>query len=68
MCTLILGEGTFEGLLGVIAHEMGHSWFQHVLNNSKSSWMDSFIIEDLALNEISDKKSENPFLYKTTLW
>jgi Zn-dependent protease with chaperone function len=33
VCTLILGEGTFEGLLGVIAHEMGHSWFQHVLTN-----------------------------------
>ncbi len=27
MCTLILGEGTFEGLLGVTGHEMAHSWF-----------------------------------------
>jgi hypothetical protein len=67
MCTLILGEGTFEGLLGVIAHEMGHSWFQHVLatNESKNSWMDegfTSFIEDLALNELSDKKVENPFL------
>ncbi|HWR94069.1 MAG TPA: M1 family metallopeptidase, partial [Flavobacterium sp.] len=25
MCTLILGEGTFDGLLGVTAHEMAHS-------------------------------------------
>ena len=72
MCTLILGEGTFDGLLGVITHEMGHSWFQHVLatNESKHSWMDegfTSFIEDLALNELSDKKVENPFLgsYKT---
>ena len=72
MCTLILGEGTFEGLVGVIAHEMGHSWFQHVLatNESKHPWMDegfTTFIEDLGMNEISDKKVENPFegSYKT---
>src|SRR5690606_37700767 len=42
MCTLILGEGTYEGLLGVTAHELGHSWFQHVIgtNESKYGWMD----------------------------
>ncbi len=66
MCTLILGEGTFEGLVGVIAHEMGHSWFQHVLatNESKHSWMDegfTSFIEDLGVNELADKKSANPF-------
>ena len=72
MCTLILGEGTFDGLVGVIAHEMGHSWFQHVLatNESKHPWMDegfTTFIEDLGMNEISDKKVENPFegTYKT---
>ena len=72
MCTLILGEGKFEGLLGVATHELGHSWFQHVLasNESKHSWMDegfTSYIEDLALNEIADKKVENPFegSYKT---
>jgi Peptidase family M1 domain len=66
MCTLILGEGTFKGLLGVTTHEMGHSWFQHVLasNESKHSWMDegfTSYIEDLATNEFADKKEENPF-------
>ena len=66
MCTLILGEGTFEGLVGVTAHEMGHSWFQQVLgsNESKHGWMDegfTSFIEDFALNEITDKKVENPF-------
>ena len=66
-CTLILGEGTFDGLVGVIAHEMGHSWFQHILatNESKHSWMDegfTSFIEDLGINEMADKKAENPFL------
>jgi hypothetical protein len=66
MCTLILGEGSMEGLLGVATHELGHSWFQHILasNESKHSWMDegfTSFIEDLALNEISENKIENPF-------
>jgi hypothetical protein len=67
MCTLILGEGTYDGLVGVIAHEMGHSWFQHVLasNESKHGWMDegfTTFIEDTALYELSDKKGENPLV------
>ena len=66
MCTLILGEGKLEGLVGVIAHEMGHSWFQHVLasNESKHPWMDegfTSFIEDLGLNELAETKTENPF-------
>jgi hypothetical protein len=66
MCTLILGEGKFEGLVGVATHELGHSWFQHILasNESKHSWMDegfTSYIEDLAINEIAANKKENPF-------
>ena len=65
MCTLILGEGTFDGLLGVTAHEMAHSWFQHVLasNESKHSWMDEGFtswLENYGLNEIAERKSDNP--------
>lgn len=65
MCTLILGEGTAEGLVGVTAHEMAHSWFQHILasNESKNSWMDEGFatwLENYGLNEIADKKVENP--------
>ena len=65
MCTLILGEGTLDGLVGVIAHEMGHSWFQHILasNESKNPWMDegfTSFIEDLGLNELAATKSANP--------
>ena len=42
MCTLIMGEGTYEGLIGVTAHEMGHTWFQFLLatNELKHYWMD----------------------------
>ena len=66
MCTLILGEGKYDGLLGVIAHEMAHSWFQHVLatNESKHGWMDegfTTYLEEMGLNEIADKKLDNPF-------
>lgn len=47
MCTLILGEGTFDGLFGVTAHEMGHSWFQFILasNETRHSWMDEGFTE-----------------------
>lgn len=67
MCTLVLGEGTLQGLVNsVISHEMAHSWFQHVLasNESKHPWMDeggASFLEDLGVNEIAEKKSENPF-------
>ena len=67
MCTLVLGEGTLHGLVNsVISHEMAHSWFQHVLasNESKHPWMDeggASFLEDLGVNEIAEKKTENPF-------
>ena len=43
MCTMILGEAkTLEGLLGLMVHEGGHSWFQQILatNESMLPWMD----------------------------
>lgn len=66
MCTLMLGNGTLEGILGTATHELGHSWFQHILasNESKHPWMDegfTTYIEDLALNELAEKKEKNPF-------
>lgn len=66
MCTLMLGNGTAEGILGTATHELGHSWFQHILasNESKHPWMDegfTSYVEDLALNEIANTKVENPF-------
>ena len=68
MCTLMLGNGTLEGILGTATHELGHSWFQHILasNESKHPWMDegfTTYIEDSALNELKgDKKEANPFV------
>ena len=65
MCTLIVGNGDFEGLQGVMAHEMGHSWFQHVLasNESKYGWLDegfTSFIEDLVMNKLENKNAINP--------
>ena len=72
MCTLMLGTGTLEGILGTATHELAHTWFQHLLatNESKHSWMDegfATYIEYLALNEIAINKEENPFkdIYST---
>ena len=65
MCTLIVGEGDLEGLVGVMTHEFGHTWFQHILasNESKYGWLDegfTSFIEDLATNEMAEKKLDNP--------
>ncbi len=42
MCTLIMGEGTLNALIGVMAHEVSHSWYQMALasNESLYAWMD----------------------------
>jgi len=66
MCTLIVGEGSYNSLVGVIAHEMAHSWFQFLLanNESKHEWMDegfASYIEDRALDKINASNSVNPF-------
>ncbi|MCJ7468132.1 MAG: M1 family metallopeptidase [Maribacter sp.] len=66
MGTLITGGRKFGSLVGVTAHEMAHSWFQHVLatNESKYEWMDegfTSFISTLCMNEIMEPKKENPF-------
>lgn len=42
MCTLITGERSFGSLVGVIAHEAAHSWYQGVLasNEALYPWLD----------------------------
>lgn len=42
MCTLVTGERTFPSLLGVMAHEVSHSWYQGVLasNETLHPWLD----------------------------
>ena len=66
MSTLITGERSFGSLVGVMVHEMAHSWFQHVLatNESKHSWMDegfTSFISALCMNEIMEQNKDNPF-------
>ena len=64
MLTLITGGRNYRDLFGVTAHELAHSWFQHILatNEMKHEWMDegfttyiSTVAEDLILEE------NNPF-------
>ena len=42
MCTLITGERTLTALVGVMAHEVSHSWYQGVLasNETLHPWLD----------------------------
>ncbi|GGG38662.1 peptidase M1 [Croceivirga lutea] len=66
MGTLITGERSFGSLVGVMVHELAHSWFQHVLatNESKHSWMDegfTSFISSLCMNQIMEQNQENPF-------
>jgi len=66
MSTLITGKRKFGSLVGVMVHEMAHSWFQHALatNESKHEWMDegfTTFISTLCMNEIMEPKKENPF-------
>ncbi len=66
MCTLITGNRKYESLLGVTAHEMAHSWFQHVLatNEAKHPWMDegfTTYISELAMDEVLSKEQPTTF-------
>lgn len=66
MSTLITGERSFGSLVGVMAHEMAHSWFQFVLatNESQHEWMDegfTSFISDLCMNAIMEQGDQNPF-------
>lgn len=66
MSTLITGNREYGSLVGVMAHEMAHSWFQHVLasNESEHAWMDegfTTFISSLCMNEIMEQNKQNPF-------
>ena len=70
MMTLITGNRSYESLLGVTAHELAHSWFQHVLatNEMKYEWMDegfTTYISTLAVEEMLNKNSYSPFHHHT---
>ncbi len=65
MLTLITGERKYESLAGVTAHELAHSWFQHILasNESKNEWMDegfTTYISTEAENVVLKENKSNP--------
>jgi hypothetical protein len=70
MATIMLGEGTsLEGLVGLMAHEAGHSWNQQMLayNESMRPWMDegftSYYDSIMMYQLFPPKKAPaNPFL------
>ena len=65
MCTLITGKRPLKSMIGVVRHEMAHSWFQFVLatNESKHPWMDegftSYI--NVQADQKLDEKKEYPY-------
>jgi len=66
MSTLVTGNREFGSLVGVMVHEMAHSWFQHVLatNESEHEWMDegfTSFISSLCMNQIMEQNKQNPF-------
>ena len=71
MCTLITGKRKLKSLIGVVRHEMAHSWFQFVLatNESEHPWMDegftSFV--NTMADQTLDGKTKFPFerVYQT---
>ena len=65
MLTLITGGRKYSSLFGVTAHELAHSWFQHILatNETKHEWMDegfTSFISALASNEILEQNKDFP--------
>ena len=65
MLTLISGGRKYGSLFGVTAHELAHSWFQHILatNETKHEWMDegfTSFISALASNEILAQNKDFP--------
>ena len=66
MSTLITGGRELGSLVGVMCHEMAHSWFQHILatNEAKHEWMDegfTSFISNLCMNKIMKRNKANPF-------
>ena len=66
MSTLITGGRKLGSLVGVMSHEMAHSWFQHILatNEAKHEWMDegfASFISNFCMNKIMQRNKDNPF-------
>tara|TARA_Y100000758_G_scaffold144160_1_gene102187 strand:+ start:8 stop:844 length:837 start_codon:yes stop_codon:yes gene_type:complete len=62
---MVTGERAYPSLFGVTAHEMAHTWFQHILanNEAKHPWMDEGFTEyitSLAEEAVQNSASEFP--------
>jgi hypothetical protein len=69
MCTLILGEGKFEGLAGTALHEIAHSWYQAILasNEALHAWMDEGFADftsDEVIAYLTNTKNDHADSYK----
>jgi len=71
MCTLITGNRSYGSLVGVVAHELAHSWFQFLLatNETKYAWLDegfttyiSTIAESIVLGQPLKNKFNRMYL------
>ncbi len=66
MSTLITGHRTLGSLVGVMVHELVHSWYHGVLGNNESlyPWMDegftSYASSLVMANILSDEPSDDP--------
>ncbi|WP_419869172.1 M1 family metallopeptidase [Chryseobacterium sp. CT-SW4] len=73
MCTMILGEAKdIEGLMGLMAHEGSHSWFQQMVatNESMRPWMDegfTSYAESLVMYQLFPPKDQYPNPFVRTL-
>ena len=66
MCTLIEGGKEYSSLLGTAVHELGHSWFQHLLASDETAypWLDegfTSYIQDRALAMLGAKEPFSGF-------
>ena len=65
MSTMILGHGSFNGKLGLIAHESFHNWYYGVLatNEAKYPWMDegfTSFAETIVMDSVLGQNEPNP--------
>jgi len=69
MCTMILGEAKdIKGLMGLMAHEGSHSWYQQMLatNESIRPWMDegfTSYAENYVMYQLFPEDLPNPFAH-----
>jgi hypothetical protein len=68
MCTMILGHGSIEGKIGLIAHEALHNWYYGVLgtNEYRYPWMDEGMTtyaEEFALDSLYKLNGEGFLKY-----